>query len=200
MTPLLQRQRRNGFSLVETTVAIGLTTCLAMALSTSWILLGRPTTEAAAWGQLFQEMDLSVASLARDLGGSQPDCTDADGLPGDKKQGLLAACRASHDSSGDHLQLCFDGGIVPDGLATWDSPTNDTVIDYYVSSGSSTLVRWNQKTGATFTVAKNVAGMTVAPYAADANCLQIDLTFTFCVKATQKTLTRQCTLVVKKSP
>ena len=197
MKPRLQR--RNGFSLVEVTLTSGLTVFLAVVLSTTWALLIRPTADAIAWGQLFQEMDIAVTAIARDLGGSQPDYADpipANPQRGGKKQGLLIECKTSNDSFGDHLLLCFDGGDAPDGTADWEIPTDDTIVDYYVDNSTNTLIRWNQKTNTTFTVAKNVAGMTIV----DDGNLQITLTFTHSVKATNKTLTRKCTLTAKKNP
>lgn len=194
----ISQQQRRGFTIVEVTVVIMLTTFLAVMLSSAWVGLSRPAVEIAAWGQLFQEMDVAVASLARDLGGSQPDYKDSDNLPGDKRQGVLLACRAANDALGNHLQLCFDGGTSPDGATGWDAPTDDTVIDYYVDSASGSLLRLNQKTNTTFTVAKNVTGITVASY--DATHLQVDLSFSFTIKGTGKTLSRQCTLYVKKNP
>ena len=49
-----------------------------------------------------------------------------------------------------------------------------------------------------FTVANNVASMIVASI--DATHLQIALTFSCVVKATNRTLTRKCTLIAKARP
>ena len=43
---------------------------LSVLLSTTWVLLNHPTADLIVWGQLFQEMDLATASIARDLGGA----------------------------------------------------------------------------------------------------------------------------------
>lgn len=136
------RQRRVGFTLVEVTIACSLTVFLAIMLSTTWALLMRPTADLIAWGQLFQEMDIAANTLARDLGGSQLDY-DETGYLGEKNQGVLLAWKPNV-TNGDHLMLCFDGGTSPDGnIDDWDSPANDTVIDYYVDEGS--LIRKSSK-------------------------------------------------------
>ena len=152
-------QRRRGFTLLEVTLVSGLTVFLAVLLSSTWVLLRRPTAELIAWGQIFQEMDLAVASLARDLGGSLSDYNYAGGQLGGKQQGCLLECRCANDSYGDHFQLCFDGGVSPNGQADWGPP--DTVIDYYVNGDSHTLIRWNQMTNTFFKAAKNVAQLQV---------------------------------------
>ncbi len=155
-------QRRTGFSLVEVSVACVLTAFLAVMLSATWRLLMPSTTDLIVWGQLFQEMQVTVASLSRDIGGALPeDCSRT--IPTAKQQGLLLACQKMTDSNGDHLRLCFDGvypygvggqGVAADGLATWD--TLDTVIDYHVVASSHTLLRSNQTAGGSATVAGNV--------------------------------------------
>ena len=194
-------KRRSGFTLVEVTIACALTAFLAVLLSTTWALLMRPTADLIAWGQLFQEMDIAVASLARDLGGSQLDFRDiSNNWPGEKRQGRLLACSGTFsDANGNHLRLCFDGGEPPDNpnnTADWETP--DTVIDYYVDAGSKKLIRLNQNTGTLFTVAKNVDSMTITP--SGATDLQIVLEFKGDVTATHKTLSRKCTLIVKTIP
>ena len=195
-------QRRSGFTLIEMTIATSLTVILAMMLSTSWVMLNRPTSSLIAWGQLFQEMDIAVTSLARDLGGSQFDYENADGRPGDMRQGLLIECRRTNDLDGDHFQICFDGDD-PDGTATWDMTTGDTVIDYYMNEDTSTLVRSNLKTGTLFHVASNVEDMTVVDDPNDGNNLRMELTFQFpnyVPKDETEPLTRTCILITKKNP
>lgn len=191
---------RNGFTLVEVTIACSLSAFLAVLLSTTWALLMRPTADLIAWGQIFQEMDVAVASLARDLGGSLPDYKDATGVPGQKIQGVLIECKAGGVPNDNHLLLCFDGGDEPDGTADWGTATNDTIIDYYRDAASGSLIRWNKKTDTTFTVATNVEAFRVKDVESNPSDLQIDLTFSFNVKATGKNPTRKCTLIAKKSP
>ncbi|MEN6557447.1 MAG: hypothetical protein ABFC54_04630 [Thermoguttaceae bacterium] len=202
------RRTARGFTLIEVSLACSLTVLMAVVLSTTWRLLMPTTASLIARSQLFQEMNVAVASLGRDLGGSLPDYQDADHLPGQKKQGLLLAAASTTDSAGDHLRLCYDGGDLPDGVATWSAPTEDVVVDYYVDAATRTLRRLkilNTASGSSvtsFTVAKNVDSLSVAPY--DSEYLQVDLTFSCEVKAvhqlSRRTLTRKCTLLVKKTP
>jgi type II secretory pathway component PulJ len=188
------RQRRVGFTLVEVTIACSLTVFLAIMLSTTWALLMRPTSDLIAWGQLFQEMDIAVTTLARDLGGSQLDC-DETGYLGEKSQGLLLAWSAPSTDS-DHLLLCFDGGTPPDGVATWETPTDDTIIDYYVDDNTHSLIRKSSKAPSTpYTVANNVKSMSVT---STTTTLEILLTFQCKVMATGDTLERTCTLKANK--
>ncbi len=201
---------RNGFTLVEVVLASGLTVFLAVVLSTTWACLSRPTSELIAWSQLFQEMDLATAALARDLGGALPEFRDASGGLGGKKQGRLLACMCTTDSAGDHLWLCYDGGTNPDGVATWDLSTGDTTIEYYVDpatdpgSGSfQRLIRVNHtgSTTATFTVARYVASMNVIDGGGDSLCIVLNFQFiNYVPTGSAQPLSRQCTLIVKKNP
>ncbi len=187
---------KSGFSLVEVSVACLLTAFLAVMLSTTWRLLMPSTADLIVWGQLFQEMQIAVASIDRDLGGALPD----GGCAGTKRQGLLLSCSKSTDSDGDHLLLTF--GDVPSG-------GSNTIIDYYVDAASHTLIRKKtyQSTNTQFTVAKDVygkdeaggetPGMTVTD---QGTTLKIELAFSADVKTTHKTLTRKCTLIVNKTP
>ncbi len=192
---------RRGVSLVEVTLVSGLTVFLAVLLSSTWALLNRPTSELIAWGQIFQEMDLATASIARDVGGGLSDYCNASVPLGNKQQGALVGCRRTNDLNGDHLQLCFDGQN-PTGQAQWNPPAQ-TIIDYYVTSGSNTLTRWNQTPttaaplGTFFTVAKNVARMQVVD---NGTTLTIILTFTYVPVHGSRALTRSCNLTVQKNP
>ncbi len=196
-------QRRDGFTLLEVMLASVLTVSLAVMLGTSWRQLSRPMSDLIIWGQLFQEMDIAVATLARDLGGSLPeynDTTNADAPLGGKRQGLLIAVRTTTDIDGNHLQLCFDGGPNPDGMADWGQP-NDTVIDYRVDSASHKLIRSNTTNHATtsFTVAQDVDSMSVAPAANNTFQITLNLKYVF-LNNYRSPVTRQCVLIVKTSP
>jgi hypothetical protein len=199
--------RRTAFSLVEVSVACVLTAFFAVMLSTTWRLLMPSTTDLIVWGQLFQEMQVSVASLSRDTGGALPeDCSRT--IASAKQQGLLLACRKSVDG---HFQLCFDGvypygagaqGRAADGLAKWDG--SDTIIDYQVNAAAHTLLRSNLTANTSATIAGNVEDMTIDD--SDPNNITITLTFAYHFphppdKPVWKApLTRKCTLIVKKKP
>jgi type II secretory pathway component PulJ len=190
----LAMRRRSGFSLVEVSVACVLTAFLAIMLSTTWRLLIPSTADLIVWGQLFQEMDIALATLGRDLGGSLPDNAQV----GQKKVGRFLAAR-QNPSDGNVLELWFDGGQNTDTSPTaWSPLADDTVIQYYRDATSDALVRKNTKTARQFIAAKNLSDMSVT--VPDADHLQIRLTFSSDVKATGKTLTRTCTLIAKKTP
>lgn len=61
--------RRQGFTLIEMSVAAVLMALLALILSESSRTLGRATVDLIARAQLAQEMDFVAAALSRDLGG-----------------------------------------------------------------------------------------------------------------------------------
>ena len=197
--------------MVEVSVACVLTAFFAVMLSTTWRLLMPSTTDLIVWGQLFQEMQVSVASLSRDTGGALPeDCART--IASAKQQGLLLACRKSVDG---HFQLCFDGvypygagaqGHAADGLAKWDG--SDTIIDYQVIAASRTLLRSNltEITHTSATIAGNVEDMTIDD--SDPNNITITLTFAYHfphppdkpADSWKAPLIRKCTLIVKKKP
>ncbi len=157
---------RPGFTLAEVMVVSFLTTMLALILSEVWAGLGRPLVEATARAQIAQEVNLAAAALARDFGGTLP---GADGQLGGLADGKLVG---HIEPAGTALRLCFDGGIAPNGLADWGDP--DTVITYEVQDGN--LVRWNENSGTTFTVARYVQQMQVAD---DGSGVEIRLTFVY---------------------
>jgi type II secretory pathway component PulJ len=209
-----QQQRRNAFTLLDVAVASVLTAVLATMLSSTWGMFSKPTSSLIAWGQLFQEMDIAVATLARDLGGSLPENPNGS----NKRQGLLVGCKTTNDLTyGDHLLLCFDGGNAPDGLASWNSDTDDTIIDYYVDSSKRVLYRQNMKTGngnavvVASNVESSITGVNglvitdITPSDPNGN-LRIELTFTFHFPGESgshywmQPLSRKCILIVKKMP
>jgi hypothetical protein len=195
--------------MVEVSVACVLTAFFAVMLSTTWRLLMPSTTDLIVWGQLFQEMQVSVASLSRDTGGALPeDCSRT--IATAKQQGLLLACRKSVDG---HLQLCFDGvypygagsqGCAADGLAKWDG--SDTIVDYQVVAAGHTLLRSNLTANTSATIAGNVEGMTIDD--SDPNNITITLTFAYHfphspdkpADSWKAPLIRKCTLIAKKKP
>ena len=204
-------QRRNGFTLLDVAVASVLTAILAVMLSSTWVMFSKPTSSLIAWGQLFQEMDIAVATLARDLGGSLPD-----NQTGNKNQWLLIGCKTTNDLDGDHLMLCFDGGNSPSGELKWTT-TGNTIIDYYVDSSKHVLYRKKTDTsdqyGKFVVVASNVEspvagvnGMVIDNDPNDGNNLRIQLTFTFHFPGESgshywmQPLSRKCVLIVKKMP
>jgi hypothetical protein len=198
-------RRRNGFTLVELTVTTVMTASLAIMLGTTWRQLSRPMSDLIAWGQLFQEIDLAVAALSRDVGGSQPDYTDSNATLGGKQQGRLLGVRSS-PTDANILQLWFDGGnntsIPPPSWPDLSTLSNgDTIVEYSYSADDANnkylLVRTrtvygNTKTTAQYTVASlgkppktssdpamKITPQTVAVSTTNVQFLQIDLTFTY---------------------
>jgi type II secretory pathway component PulJ len=167
-------RRQRGFTLMEMMVVCVLTVLLGMLLSAAWAGLGRPMADAVARSRVTQEATLALASLARDCAGSLPDPTGQQSLG--RLVGRLVV-------GGSELWLCFDGGT-PDGVAGWAAP--DTVIIYEMQANR--LVRQDQNSGNTVTVAGNLQSMDVADLVDGA---QISLTFEY------RDVTRTYTIVAK---
>jgi len=142
------RRRSNGFTLTEMVVVGGLMSCLVLLMSGAWFGLGRPSADALVRCRLAQEANLAAASLARDFRGSLPDETG-----GVKECGRLVGQLVV---DGSQLWLCFDGEPLND-TADWALP--DTEIVYEMAENR--LIRSNQKTNTTFSVADNLVGMRV---------------------------------------
>ena len=95
-------------------------------------------------------------------------------------------------------------------MATWDLPTEDTMVEYYVDPAADPasdqfqrLLRVKHTAGATatFIVARYVESMRITDEGSDG--LRIVLNFKFInyvPKGSAQPLSRQCTLIVKKSP
>jgi type II secretory pathway pseudopilin PulG len=173
--PKIRRNRR-AFTLVEILVVSALMILLAMVLTSLWSGLGRPLVEASARAQIAQDANLAAAALAGDFGGS---LTNQEERLGGLADGKLVG-RMQPD--GSILRLCFDGGTPADGLAEWGDP--DTVISYEIQNGD--LVRWDERAGTTFTVARNVQQMVLEDLGTG---VEIQLTFAY------RNVTRTYTLV-----
>jgi prepilin-type N-terminal cleavage/methylation domain-containing protein len=170
--------RHRGFTLLEVTLVSGLMAVLAVLLGAAWSAVGRPAADVIARSRLFQEMDMAVAALSRDLGGS---LANPDGRLGTKQQG---SWNGWMNPDNDQLWLCFAGVNNTDGDAHWGPP--DNVIIYQISSG--TLVRADQNAGTAFTVAKYLDTMDVS---SNGPFVQIRLIFTY------RDVSRTCTLLAR---
>jgi hypothetical protein len=193
------RLRRAAFTVVEVTVISGLMAFLAMLLAESWRSMGRPTSNLIIWGQIFQEMDIAVASLTRDLGGSLPDVDHH--FAGGKNKGRFLAWRTT---DGNSLQLAFSGGTGSTGASSsggdydWDVSGDDVIITYSVNNHY--LVRTDSSSSRTFAVASLLSGMAVTETTVGGEAaMQIVLSFSSTARA-DMTVNRSCTLIAKKPP
>jgi prepilin-type N-terminal cleavage/methylation domain-containing protein len=128
--------RRKAFTLVEVMVVSGLMAFLAVLISSAWGSLGRPTVALIRRSQCMQEIDMAVAVLARDLGGSLP------GSVGDKKLARFS----SWSPNGDTLDIYFNG-----------------VEHIAYSLENKKLIR-KTNDGKTFTAARNVESFQVVDH------------------------------------
>ena len=122
---------------------------------------------------------MTAGALARDFRGA---LANPEGRLGSKKLGPWVGWTQPDASQ---LWLCFDGGANPDGEAQWGPP--DTVIIYQWLP-NATLVRSDLNACTSFTVARNVASMTIVP---DLSFLNIQLTFAY------RNVTRACTFIAR---
>ena len=155
---------RTGFTLMEAVVVSALMAFLAVLLSTAWAAWGRPSAEVADRLHIAQEAQLAAASLTRDLCGSW-----AQDQSGTKLKYKFVGRMQPENAQ---LRLCFDGGDNLNGLADWAAP--DVVITYYVESKK--LIRWDETSGMTFTVARDVDNLALTNLG---NRVQIKLTFEY---------------------
>ena len=140
-------------------------TLLALLLGQLWSGLGQPTTNLAAYRR----------HPGGAAGRSGPDTRpwrqfgNQEGRLGPKN---LYAFVGRLQPGGTQLWLCFDGGSSPNGVADWAAP--DTVIVYQLQGGS--LVRWDQSSGTTYTVARYLTGFAVQGLG---DRVSLALTFTY---------------------
>jgi hypothetical protein len=192
-----------------------MTAFLATMLSTTWFPLMRQTADLVAWGQLFQEMDITVATLSRDLGGSLPD----DGYTAGKKVGRLLGVQQRSSIEPNVLQLWFDGGNNSDTPPTsWNPRTDDTIIEYSCDENYLLKRTTSRDSGHPYTVAslgnppKDSPNPALKITPID-GLLHVDITFTYHFPHEKynpdydpakfyryKPLTRKCTLVTKPFP
>jgi hypothetical protein len=186
-----------GFTITEVIVVSGLMAFLAMLLASASAGIGRPAAEVIRRGQGLQEMNMVVASLARDLGGC---LSDPPGRLGTKTLGQLSECLCLSDAQyppNSILRLSFNNGTNP-----------ETVVQYYVRPDPTAaaalgqnafwLIREDSTAPATFTVARNLNGFQVARLTSSS--LQINLSFLYRVHqppGQAQYLTRTCSLIAK---
>jgi hypothetical protein len=149
---------------------------LSVILGATWGAFGRPLIDADTRCRLILEARMAATALAHDVGGNV-------NATGTRASGRFVGriCTASNQ-----LRLCFDGGSSPNGVADWGPP--DSVITYSINPDgpTSALVRLDETTGATFTVARYVTSMNLVELGSG---VEIQLTLSY------RTLTQSYTLV-----
>jgi type II secretory pathway pseudopilin PulG len=196
---------RRGFTLVEVTIVSGLTAFLAILLSSAWMGMSRSTVDLVGRGRLIQELDMAVASLSRDLGGSLAVASSSNNLGRGDTGAWINYEKLADPQYGDKLRLYFDGG---DNPSVKNAP--NTVIEYHLESydespdqSSNVLVRQENPDdfGEKFVVAKNVDSMNIivpeAGFTGD-GFIEIELTFKY--HYTNGEFTRKCALKAKIPP
>jgi type II secretory pathway component PulJ len=164
-TRLRKPASRSGFTLAEAVIVSMFTAFLATLISATWSAFVRPTADIAERCRVAQEASLALAALSRDFAGSYSDDPTGD------EQKLKLVGRTQPDNS--QLRLCFDGGTTPNGIADWAAP--DLIVTYYVDSNR--LVRWDEDSGTTFIVARDLDSFEATDLGGGQ--VQLDLTFQF---------------------
>jgi prepilin-type N-terminal cleavage/methylation domain-containing protein len=193
----MRMHRRPGFTLMEVIIVSGLMAFLAMLLASASAGIGRPAAELIRRSQSLQEMNMAVASLARDLGGG---LANPAGRLGDKSLGQLSECLCLADAENPPnsiLRLSFTNGTNP-----------ETVIQYYVQPDATTsaalgqgaywLIREDPAANTTFTAARNINGFQVTRL--PDGTIQISLSFLYRLhqpKGQAQYLTRTCSMIAK---
>ena len=164
---MMSAKRSRGFTIVEVSVVSGMMAALVMVVSMGWRSIGKAAVDIIARSELVQEMDLTIASLTRDLGGCAVNTTG---------QIATSAPRPPEEPSSvseiDHLKLTQDDGAsyIEYQLDSTNSDLwkrNNLVRTYYDASTGKTT---------TFTVARNVDSF-LASWDPGASKLKLTITF-----------------------
>jgi type II secretory pathway component PulJ len=145
---------RQGFSVLEVTVANLLLALLAIVASSSMIHLGRPMIDQSRRVELHEQAELARRFLSQDLGGQL-----ARVITGPQNLGKEVGRQVLNESE---LRICFDGGSA-DGIPQWSQP--DSVLRYYHVGDA--LIRFDEQTQQKITVAKYVSDFIVTSNSSD---------------------------------
>ena len=140
-----RKSSRRGFSLLEVTIGTLMTAMLSVMVAGVAVDISRHTARNILETQIASEARLAIENFRRDFSGSCPDV-----VTGDQAQWRLVGRMIPSDQE---LRLCFDADR--DASADWISP--DRVVAYTLNGRE--LVRTDQLTGTTFTVARHVDGI-----------------------------------------
>lgn len=167
---------RQGFTLIEMSIASVLMALLALILSESSRTLGRATVDLIARAQLAQEMDFAAAALSRDLGGCVVNSvgqTDTTFFP------------ISKETAPPSAYFMTPRGTTSGNSIQWRLDNNDE-ITYRLDASNSDLWKRNnliriyhdesENKDTTFTVARNVDSF-LATWSSDGKTLSIGIDF-----------------------
>jgi hypothetical protein len=152
---------RRGYSLIETMVASILAALLGILLALSCASFGRSALEVESRARIAQEGILAAQSLACDFGGF---LADSPGRAGDLTQYAFT----SWDVSQANLLILYYQGTTG----------TDVIVVTYQLSGDQ-LVRSNQSSGVSTTIARHVTEFSVGTNPGNAAQAMITITVTF---------------------
>ncbi len=188
---------RPGFTLIEMMIVSGLMAFLAILLSSAWSGLGRSAADVSVRSQLLQELDLAVASLSRDLGGSFPipfNLPPSDTDYGEKNDWKLVTCRqGANNEFGNTLELQYQKGDDKISVSYELAPDPDGDVTTRILVRKTIDTESNEST---FTVARCLDAMRVSWD--DDKWTTIELTFTESRPFAE--YTRKCTLKAEYLP
>jgi hypothetical protein len=142
-------------------VASVLAALLGLLLALSCASFGRSALEVESRARIAQEGALAAQSLACDFGGF---LADSPGRAGDLTQYTFT----SWDLSQGNMLILYYYGTAP----------SDVIVVTYQLSGDQ-LIRSNQSSGVTTTIARHVTGFSVGPNPDDTTQAEIVFTVTF---------------------
>lgn len=160
--PDSRRTNRRGMSLLEVTIGSMMVATITIMASSVAVDMSRHMVGNIQRTTVLSEARLAIESFRRDLGGCSPD----DRL-GDRSNWRLVGRLIP---SADELRLCYDSG--QDASADWVAP--DRVVIYTLDEDR--LIRTDQLTGNTFTVARHVDAIN---FDAGGGEIEIQLDFEF---------------------
>ncbi|WP_160148219.1 PulJ/GspJ family protein [Rubripirellula obstinata] len=153
------KSARNGFSLLEVTIAAMMSSMVVVLASTVAVDIGRGFVEGIAEARIATEFRILTGTLQRDFAGSLPEARS-----GPVKQWRLVGRQLVSDTE---LRLCFDAD--EDGSVDW---VDDRIITYLLDDGQ--LIRSDSISGTEFVVAENLSFLS---FSIDAGLITTDFQF-----------------------
>jgi prepilin-type N-terminal cleavage/methylation domain-containing protein len=147
--------RRRGYTLIEMAVTSFLMALLSMLLILAWKAFGVPAVEVEARARVALAANLAAESLVRDLGGYQVRREGKSGTDDEVRVYRLYRYYEKLPPDEGHpypLRLHFKRE---------DQEQSKLTISYFVDSSTHTLVRLEEESGASTTVATHVTDLVV---------------------------------------